>query len=214
MNVTIIGTGNMARGISTRMLAGGNNVTLVGRKPEKAGDLALQLKSAGKNGATVKTASLGSAILDNVVVLAVPFPADASIVKEYGDKLRNKIVVDISTPLNASYDNLVTAPGTSAAEETAKAAPSGAKIVKAFTTNFAGVLASGQVAGQPLDVFIAGDDAQAKNVVAELIKAGGMRPLDVGPLQRARQLEGLHLINVGLQSKLDKAWMNAIKFVS
>jgi NADPH-dependent F420 reductase len=214
MNITIIGAGNMARGIATRMLAGGNNVTLMGRNPEKVGDLVSQLRGAGKGGATTKTAPYGAAIGDNVVVLAVPFSADASIVKEYGDKLRNKVIVDIATPFNPTHDGLATAPDTSAAEETAKVAPAGAKVVKAFATNFAGTLAAGQVAGQPLDVFIAGDDAQAKAVVAELISAGGLRPLDVGPLRRARQLEGLHLINVGLQSKLDKPWMNAIKYLS
>lgn|SRR5574341_417979 len=214
MNVTIIGAGNMARGIATRMLAGGNSVTLVGRNPEKVGDLASQLRSTGKDGATVKTAAYGMAIGDDVVVLAVPFSADVSIVREYGGKLRDKVIIDISTPFNPTYDGLVTAPDTSAAEEAAKVAPSGARVVKAFATNFAGMLAAGQVAGQPLDVFIAGDDAQAKAVVAELISAGGMRPLDVGPLQRARQLEGLHLINVSLQSRLEKPWMNAIKFLS
>ena len=214
MNVTIIGAGNMARGIGTRLLAGGNNITLVGRNPEKAGDLASQLSGTGKNGAAIKTAPYGNAISDDVVVLAVPFPADASIVKEYGDKLRDKILIDICTPFNATYDGLATASDTSAAEETAKAIAPGAKVVKAFTTNFSGTLAVGQVAGQPLDVFIAGDDAQAKDIVAELIRAGGMRPLDVGPLQRARYLEGLHLLNATMQSKMDKPWMNTIKFLS
>jgi predicted dinucleotide-binding enzyme len=137
-----------------------------------------------------------------------------SIIKEYGAKLSGKIVVSISTPLNATYDGLATPPDTSAAEEVAKAAPAGAKIVKAFNTNFAGTLSAGQVAGQPLDVFVAGDDASAKSENAKMVEAGGLRPLDVGPHLRSRQLEGLHLINVGLQSKLDKPWMNAIKFLS
>jgi predicted dinucleotide-binding enzyme len=61
---------------------------------------------------------------------------------------------------------------------------------------------------------MAGDDAGAKAVIAKLVESGGLRPLDVGPLQRSRQLEGLHLINIGLQSTLDKPWMNGIKFVS
>jgi 8-hydroxy-5-deazaflavin:NADPH oxidoreductase len=214
MNVTIIGSGNMARGIATRILAGGNNVTLVGRNPEKVGDLAAQLRSGAKGGAKVDTAAYGGAIGNDVVVLATPYPADVSIIKEYGTKLSGKIVVSISTPLNATYDGLVTPPDSSAAEEVAKAASTGVKIVKAFNTNFAGLLSLGQVAGQPLDVFIAGDDAGAKAVIAKLVEAGGLRPLDVGPLQRSRQLEGLHLINIGLQSKIDKPWMNAIKFIS
>ncbi len=214
MNVTIIGTGNMARGIATRLLAGGNKVTLVGRNPEKAGELAVALRKNGKSDGTVNTAAYGSAIHDEVVVLAVPFPADASIVKEYGDKLSGKILVDIATPFNATYDDLSTPPDTSAAEETAKAAPAGAKVVKAFTTNLSRTLEAGQVAGHPLDVFVAGDDAQAKSEVSDLIKAGGLRPLDVGPLRHARQLEGLHLLNAGVQSQLDTPWMNAIKFLS
>jgi NADPH-dependent F420 reductase len=214
MNITIIGTGNMARGIATRVLAGGNNVTIVGRNPEKVGDLVAQLKSAAKGGATADSAAYGSTIGNEVVVLAVPYPSDVSIVKEYGAKLKGKTVVSISTPLNATYDGLATPADTSAAEEVAKAASAGAKVVKAFNTNFAGMLASGQVAGQPLDMFIAGDDAGAKAVVAKMVESGGLRPLDVGPLSRSRQLEGLHLINIGLQSKLEKPWMNAIKFLS
>jgi NADPH-dependent F420 reductase len=213
MNVTIIGTGNMARGIATRMLAGGNGVTLVGRNPEKAGELSTQLRGTAKKGVIVKTAPYGSPVADDLVVLAVPFPADVSIVKEYSDKLKGKVLIDIPTPFNATYDGLSTSPDTSAAEEVAKVAPSGAKVVKAFTTNFSRTLDTGQVAGQPLDVFIAGDDAQAKETVAELVKSGGLRPLDVGPLQRARQLEGLHLINAGLQSKFEKPWTTAIKFI-
>ena len=214
MNITIIGSGNMARGIATRILAGGNSVTIVGRNPEKVGDLVAQLRSEAKGGAKVDTAAYGSAIGNDVVVLALPYPADVSIVKEYGSKLSGKIVVSISTPFNATYDGLVTPADTSAAEEVAKAASTGVKVVKAFNTNFAGMLAAGQVADQPLDVFLAGDDAGAKALIAKMVEAGGLRPLDVGPLQRSRQLEGLHLINVGLQSKLDKPWMNAIKFLS
>jgi 8-hydroxy-5-deazaflavin:NADPH oxidoreductase len=214
MNISIIGSGNMARGIATRMLAGGDSVTIIGRNPEKVGDLVAQLRSAAKGKAKVDAAAYGSAIGNDVVVLALPYPADVSIVKEYGAKLSGKTVVSISTPLNATYDALATPPDTSAAEEAAKAASTGVKIVKAFNTNFAGLLSAGQVAGQPLDVFIAGDDAGAKAVIAKLVEAGGLRPLDVGPLQRSRQLEGLHLINIGLQSKIDKPWMNAIKFIS
>ncbi len=214
MNITIIGSGNMARAIATRILAGGNSVTIVGRNPEKVGDLAATLRGAAKKGTTVDTASYGSTIDSEAVVLAAPYSADVSIVKEYGAKLGGKIIISISTPFNAAYDGFVAPADSSAAEEVAKAAPVGAKVVKAFNTNFAGTLVAGQVAGQPLDVFLAGDNAGAKAAVAKIVEAGGLRPLDVGPLQRSRQLEGLHLINAGLQSKLDKPWMSSIKFLS
>ncbi len=137
-----------------------------------------------------------------------------AIVNEYGDKLSGKIIVNITTPFNATFDGLAIAPDTSAAEEVAKAAPAGAKVVNAFSTNLAGTLVAGQVAGHPLDVCIAGDDAQAKAVMAQLVDAGGLRALDIEPLQRARQLEAMHFLNVMLKSKLDKPWMSAIKVLT
>jgi NADPH-dependent F420 reductase len=213
MKVTIIGAGNMARGIGSRLVASGNHVTITGRNPEKVGELVGTLQKAANKGAAVKTLPYGTAISDEVVVLAVPYPADVNIVKECGDKLAGKTIIDICTPLNSTYDGLTTPAGSSAAEEVGKVAPAGAKVVKAFVTNFAQTLADGQVAGQPLDVFVAGDDAEAKKVVTQLIESSGLRPLDAGGLLRARYLEGLHLINVGLQSKMQKPWMNAIKFV-
>src|SRR6185436_3490304 len=113
------------------------------------------------------------------------------IVRHYPASLEGKILVDISNPMNASFDGLATAPETSAAEEIARLAPAGTRVVKAFNTTFAGTLITGGVSGHPLDVFIAGDDAEAKQVVASLVTTGHLRPIDVGPLQRARQLEGL-----------------------
>ena len=90
-----------------------------------------------------------------------------------------------------TFDGLVTPLDSSAAEELAAKLPSGAKVVKAFNTTFAGTLVAGEVAGQPLDVFIAGDDDEAKETVAGLVRAGGLNPIDAGPLRRARELERL-----------------------
>lgn len=213
MNVTIIGAGNMARGIASRLLASGHSVKLAARNPEKGGELAGALAQAATKGATVVAVPYGHEINDEVVVLAVPYPADVNIVKDYGAKLTGKTIIDIATPLNPSYDGLATDPDSSAGEEVAKAAPKGASVIKSFVTNFAQTLVDGNVAGRPLDVFIAGDDAPAKDVVIQLIKGAGLRPLDVGGLSRSRQLEGLHLLNIGLQSQLEKPWMNGIAFV-
>ncbi len=213
MNVTIIGAGNMARGIGSRLVASGHHVSITGRNPEKVGNLEGTLQKAAKKGGAVKILPYGQAFNDEIVVLAVPYPANVSIAREYGDKFGGKTLVDICTPLNSTYDGLATPDGTSAGEELAKAVPAGTKVVKSFVTNFAQTLADGQVAGEPLDVFLAGDDPQAKKTVSQLIETGGMRPLDTGGLSRSRYLEGLHMINVGLQSRMQKPWMNAIKFV-
>jgi predicted dinucleotide-binding enzyme len=56
------------------------------------------------------------------------------------------------------------------------------------------------VAGLPLDVFIAGDSEQAKVKVSAVVAASGLRPIDVGPLRRARELEAMMLLVMGLQA--------------
>ncbi len=213
MNVTIIGTGNMARGIGTRVIAGGNNLEIVGQDAAKAAQLAAQLRDAAQHGATITTASTGDALTGEVVVLAVPYEAAAPIVAQRGEQLRNKIIVDITNPIDWSTMEPVTAPGTSGTEQIAQAVPNGAQVVKAFNTTFAGTLVAGQVGGQPLDVFIAGDDAQAKATVAQLINAGGLRAIDAGPLHHARQLEGLGLLHITLQNTLNTGFGSAVKIL-
>jgi NADPH-dependent F420 reductase len=213
MNVTIIGSGNMGRGIATRAVAGGHSVTFVDANPETAEKAAADVKASAKNGAKVSAASLGEVQLGDVVVLAVWYGTNIDIVKQLGTKLAGKVVVDIANPLNATYDGLATAPDSSSAEDVAKAIASGAKVVKAFNTTYAGTLLSGQVAGQPLDVFIAGDDAGAKFKVAQLVTDGGMRAIDTGNLSRARQIEGMQLLHIITQSALGTNWGSAVKIL-
>ena len=209
---TIIGSGNMARGIGTVLVKGGDDVTLLDRDPGKADEAAAQLRTR-RQGATIQSAALDRPIEDDVVVLALPYTAESEIVRRLAPQLAGKIVVDISNPLNDTGDDLATPPGASAAEEVARLAP-GARVVKAFNTTFAGTLNVGEVAGQPLDVVLAGDDAGAKARVAQLVKAGGLRPLDVGPLKRARQLEGLGLLHITQQSSLNTGFGSAVKILS
>jgi 8-hydroxy-5-deazaflavin:NADPH oxidoreductase len=214
MNVTIIGAGNMGRGIGHRLVAGGHDVTVVDRDPEEAGRLAEELRGAARGGATVEAAGPGAELSGEVVILAVYFPGNLEIARDLGDRLAGKVVVDISNPLNETFDGLATAPGTSAAEEVAQSAPAGARVVKAFNTTFSGTLVEGQVAGQPLDVLIAGDDDEAKERVAQLVRDGGLQAIDVGPLVRARELEGLGFLGMMLQQPLGLNFQSAWKLIS
>jgi len=213
MNITIIGAGNMGRGIGTRAVAGGHSVTFVDSNPETAEQAATDVKASAKNGAKVSTASLGNAELGDVVVFAVWYGTNIELAKQLGDKLAGKVVVDIANPLNSTYDGLATAPDSSSAEDLAKAIANGAKVVKAFNTTFAGTLLAGQVAGQPLDVFIAGDDADAKAKVEQIVTDGGMRPIDTGPLSRARQIEGMQLLQIVTQGTLGTNWGSTLKIL-
>ena len=205
MNITLIGSGNMARGIGTRLVAGGTSLTFYGRDAQQASALASELGARS-------TSDLDEALDADVVILAAPYQANLALAADLAPRLEGKVLVDISNPLNASYDGLVTEPDTSAAEEIAKAAP-GARVVKAFNTTFAGTLVEGVVGGQTLDVFLAGDDDDAKAVIARLVESGGLVATDVGPLHRARQLEGLALLGITLQFRPGTQFGTAWKLV-
>lgn len=215
MRVLIIGSGKMGRGIATRLLAGGNAIILFDIDPEASEKVAGSLGGASPGGAKIAVAETpGEALPDSdVVILASWYGANLDLAQKLGPALDGKIVVDISNSLNERYDGLVTPPGTSAAETIRAALPPGAKVVKAFNTTFAGTLVTGQVAGQPLDVFIAGDDPKAKETVATLVRGGGLHPIDVGALERARQLEALGFLGITLQAPLGTQFGTAWRLV-
>ena len=214
MKITIIGPGNMGRAIATRAVAGGHSVTVVGKTLESAQKVADEVRASAKQDAEVSATTLENVEPGDVVVLALWYGTNIEVAKQLSEKLNGKTVVDIANPLNSTYDGLVTAPDSSSAEDVAKAVGPKTKVVKAFDTTYASTLLSGQVAGEPLDVFIAGDDEEAKNRVAQLIKDAGLRPVDTGPLSRARQIEGLGFLHIVTQGDLGTNYASAVKILS
>lgn len=213
MNITVIGTGNMGKGIGYRLVKGGNTVTLIDQDPESANALANELRESGAFGAIVKVGSYEEGIQDDLVIFAVWYPVNLKIAGQIKEQLVGKIVVDIANPLNETFDALATQAGSSSAEELAKALPN-SRIVKAFNTTFAGTLVDGSIAGQPLDVFLAGDDTDAKAIVADVARAGDLNPIDAGSLERSQQLEGLGFLGISLQQPHELGFMSGWKLIS
>ena len=209
MHITLIGTGNMARGLGSRVLAGGHALTVVGKDAQRAEAVAADLAGQG----AVATAVASDPIEGDVVVLAVYYPDAREAVEQYADQLAGKVVVDITNPVNETFDGLVVPPDGSATDELAGLAPD-ARFVKAFNTTFAGPLTRGEVAGQTLDVLIAGDDDDAKARVAALARDGGLNPIDVGPQARARELEATGLLHMAVQNTLGSGFASALKIVA
>ena len=207
MDITIIGTGNMGKALTTRAVAGGHRVTLLGTSPDKAQSVAEELS------ADVRPGTVGDPITGDVVVLAVWYPVVADVLARYGDQLDGKIVVDITNPIDPEAFEPLTLDAGSGAQEIAAKAP-GSKVVKAFNTTFAGTLTDGQVGGQPLDVFVASDDDDAKAVVSQLVRDGGLRPVDAGPLARAHELEALGYLHMALQGSLGTGFASTVKVLS
>jgi len=146
------------------------------------------------NGATVGT--YGARPAGDIVIVAVLYAGAVDVVAHYGDALAGKILVDITNPFNADASGLVTTLGNSVAQQIAAVAPEGAHVVKAFNTIFGGVLA----ADRSLDVFFAGDSAEAKARFAAFLESLDMRARDAGGLEMAHALEWAGILLVGLAS--------------
>jgi predicted dinucleotide-binding enzyme len=86
-------------------------------------------------------------------------------------------------------------------------------VVKPFNTTIAGTLPQGQIDGQPLDVLLASDDEDAKRVVGDFVQSMGLRPVDAGPLRRARELEALGYLHMALQDSLGTGFGSTVKFL-
>ncbi|PJE99410.1 diguanylate cyclase [Streptomyces carminius] len=188
-HLDIIGTGNMAQAISGIAAKGGSTVELFGR------------------------ADAGKPVTGDIVVLAVPHPAVADILAERADQLAGKVVVDITNPLDfETFDSLVVPSDSSAAAGIAAALPR-SRVLKAFNTNFAATLAAGSVGELPATVLVAGDDADAKSLLAGVVTAGGLRAADAGSLERARELEAIGFLQLTLAANEKISWTGGFAVV-
>jgi hypothetical protein len=188
--ISIIGTGSMGQAISTALARGGHDVELLGH------------------------AEAGRPVTGEIVVLAVPYPALAEIAATRGQQLAGRIVVDITNPVDfETFDSLTVPADSSATAELAAALPD-ARVVKAFNTTFAATLASGTVGDNPTTVLIAGDDAEAKARLAEVVTATGLRALDAGALSRARELEAMGFLQITLAAAEKISWTAGFAVIS
>lgn len=205
MKIAIIGAGNVGKALSGSFVRAGHDVTISSQHPDNA------RAAAAETGAKAAATSAEAVPNAEVVVLAVPYGALAEVVDELGDALTGKVVVDATNPLRPDYQGLAIE-GTSAAEQV-QARVKGAKVVKAFNTALAARQADPLVDGTPLDAFVAGDDEQAKATVMELARSIGFHPIDAGPLELARALEALALLNIMLQIRNNWTWQTGWKLV-
>jgi hypothetical protein len=204
MNVAIIGAGNVGGALARGFMRAGHAVSISSANRETAGTV------AGETGARLASSNREAVGSAEVVVLAVPYGAVLGVIDKLGDALDGKVVVDATNQLSADYSSLAHW-DVSAAEEIQ--ARTRGKVVKAFNTVFAATMPTGSTDGTPLDAFIAGDDEAAKGTVAELAKSVGFRPIDVGDVSKARVLEGMALVNIGLQVRYGWPWQTGFKLV-
>jgi NADPH-dependent F420 reductase len=191
MKIAIIGTGQVGAALGGRWARNGHEIIFGSRDPQ--GEKALSVARSGSGNARV-VSNKDAMAAGEVVVLAVPWPATRETLAQAGS-LAGKILIDAVNPLGA--EGLAVSGNTSAAEQIASWAP-GARVVKAFNSTGSGNMANADYGGAKPSLFLCGDDAEAKKVVAGLAAELGFEPIDSGPLWMARALEPLALLWVRL----------------
>jgi len=177
MKVGIIGKGNVGTAIATGLSRKGHEIKHGHRDPKEP------VSEAARWG--------------EVIILAVPYENVADAAKTIGSSADGKVLLDVTNAIGENM-NLAIGFSTSAAEELQKKLPK-ARVVKAFNTVFAVNQSTGRIGNEQLTLFVAGDDAKAKQTVMQLGRDIGFDPVDAGPLKTARYLEpmAMLLINMG-----------------
>jgi NADPH-dependent F420 reductase len=206
MDIAIIGAGNVGRALATSFVRAGHSVTVASRDPEDAGSV------AAATGARVAGSNAEAVAAADIVVLATPFTSAPEIAAEIREAAQGAVVVDATNRMSFGPNGPDIDTTSSNAEELAALLP-GASIVKAFNTVFASHQSDPFAADVQLDGYVAADDADARAKVLELVASIGLDPVDVGPLARARQLEGLAFLNITLNIAHGGTWQSGWKLV-
>lgn len=200
--IAVIGaTGNMGSAISKAIAKGPYNLLLKASKQEELEALATGIKNTyPKTEVETAVCPVEASWEADIIILAVPYKAEKDIAEKIKEVSSQKIVISIANPLNETFDGLVTAPGTSAAEELQKLLPN-SKVIKAFNTTFAADFSTPVIDGKQVDAFIAGTDEEALQTVSELVATAGFNPIIAGDLSVSRTLEQMQLLLIRLGIK-------------
>jgi|SRR5665213_514690 len=186
MNIGILGSGNVGGALGRRWAQNGHAIVFASRNP-KSVEMKDLVAGAGVN---ATAASAGEAVKQSdILLLATPWLATKGVVEGAGN-LIGKILIDATNPLLPDLSGLEVGTVNSGGELVAQWAK-GAKVVKAFNTVGANIMADSAFPEGKAVVFYCGDDARAKETVQGLVSELGFDARDAGPLRQSRLLEPL-----------------------
>jgi len=212
--IAVIGaTGNMGSAILKSLSKGNYKLLLCANEQDKVQTLVQQIKlqnsSADVEAVDCSTEASWEA---DIIILALPYEAEKEVAEKIREMANQKIVISIANPLNSSYNGLVTAVDTSAAEELQKLLPN-SKVIKAFNTTFAADFTTPVIDGKQVDAFVAGNDEDALQTVSELVTTAGFNPIVAGNLSVSRTLESMQLLLIQLGIKYNYNWLAGWKIL-
>lgn len=173
MKIGILGSGNIGGRLGVQWAKAGHDVVFSSRHPEKLTQLIDATGSKARAATPSEAAAHGELIL-----LAVPYWMLDDVLQSAG-ALDGKIIIDATNPYTRDFKGWAVPDDTTALAELQKRLPS-ARVVKAFNSMAANVLSEQAHRQAPYVVFLSGDDAGAKRVVADLIRETGFDPYDLG----------------------------------
>lgn len=198
------GTGDLGFGLALRLAYNGSAVIIGSRTLEKAESAANEIKEKTGVKDVAGMVNADAVKSGDIIVLSVPASARKStldIIKPY---LTGKVILDVTVPLTPGNITRYNQPEAgSNAQETLAILGEDVKVVAGFHT-ISAVILSDLTKELEGDLLIAGDDAQAKEVILDMGHKIGLRAFDVGPLDQARTLEGLTPMIIGLNKKYKK----------
>ncbi len=184
LRIGIIGSGTMGGAIGLLWAEAGHQILFSSRNPDQLMDLVQSAAPRASAGYPDAAAFFGE-----VVLLAVPPVAIPQIGEDFGYLMQGKVVIDISNPRldrEGPITNEWLEMGTGLAM--AQYLP-GVRLVKAFNTLGARMFSNPIRDGERIGVPIAGDDAEALAIVADLVRDAGLDPVIIGPLERAKEFD-------------------------
>jgi hypothetical protein len=209
MKIGVIGSGMVGQTLAKGARAKGHDVVLGTRDPSK-----LAAWQAG-DGAGVRVASVADAAAHGeLVLLATKWEGTEAAVKAAGRGLDGKVLVDVTNPLKIGARGPELAVGfTTSAGEMVQAWAPQARVVKAFNTITAAMMIDATLLGDTPTMFIAGNDAAAKQAVTQLLHAFRWADVvDLGAIEQSRLLEPLAM--VWIKYYIDtKSWKHAVKLI-
>lgn len=189
-SIALIGTGEVSRALGPRLAGLGHQVIYGSRSPDDA-DTRELVRATGDSASA--TQPRDAAAQAHIVLIAVPWAAAEQVVIGLGD-LSGKIVVDPINPRVVAEDGYRDYPTHISSAERIQALAPRAFVVKAFNTISTDSMRDPDLLGHPLTIPLAGNDAAAKETIADLVAALGYEAVDVGPVRYAHVLEGMYLL--------------------
>jgi predicted dinucleotide-binding enzyme len=181
----VIGSGDVGATVGGLWVKNGRPVLFSSRHPEELADLVRRLGPLARAGSVADAIAFGDALL-----VAVPYKALPEIGRDYREALHGKIVLDACNAIAARDGAIADEVERDGIGVTSQKYLAGTRLVRAFNTMSYMILArEANRPGPRMAIPIAGDDAEAVRVAADLVRDAGFAPVVVGTLADARRFQ-------------------------